>query len=228
MLIALLALGAAPASPTIYDAWGTEPFWGLTITAKAMVLDDMSAEQKVSVPTPKPKVTRLGMTYAAPGMTVIIRHEGCNDGMSDRVEADTVEVKGKEFSFQGCGGPEVLPRHIGGSSWDILTVNGETIPYVPEEDPRKRSDLFAVHWQLNSTVHANFGCGLLVGRYRARGGRIIPTERLSRTRGGACEHEAFERKVLAILAARAPVLWAEDDELELKNRAGTLRLRRRY
>jgi ribosomal protein L3 glutamine methyltransferase len=33
---------------------------------------------------------------------------------------------------------------------------------------------------------------------------------------------------LAILAARAPVLWAEDDELELKNRAGTLRLRRRY
>lgn len=109
-----------------------------------------------------------------------------------------------------------------------MTIDGETIPYVPQEEPGKRSELFAVHWQLNSTVHANFGCGLLIGRYRARGGRITPTERLSRTAGGGCEHEAFERKVLKVLAAPAPVLWAEDDEIELKNRAGTLRLRRRY
>jgi len=227
MLIAMLVLAAA-APASIYEAWGTEPFWGLTITARTMVLDDNSAERKISVPTPKPKVTRLGMTYAAPGMTVNIRHEGCNDGMSDSVEADTVEVQGKDFSFEGCGGPEVLPRHIGGSSWDIMTIDGETIPYVPQEEPGKRSELFAIHWQLNSTVHANFGCGLLIGRYRARGGRITPAERLSRTGGGSCEHEAFERKVLKVLAAPAPVLWAEDDEIGLKNRAGTLRLRRRY
>ena len=227
MLVALIALAAA-APASIYEAWGTEPFWGLTINARTMVLDDNSAERKISAPTPKPRITRLGMAYAAPGMTVIIRHEGCNDGMSEGIEADTVEVKGEEFSFQGCGGTEVLPRHIAGSSWDIMTVNGETIPYVPEEDPRKRSDLFAVHWQLNSTDHANLGCGLLIGRYRASGGTITPTERLSRTGGGPCEHEAFEHKVLRILAAPAPVLWAEDDEIELKNRAGTLRLRRRY
>ena len=137
-------------------------------------------------------------------MTVIIRHEGCNDGMSDSVEADTVQVKGEDFSFHGCGGPIVLPRHIAGSSWDIMTVNGETIPYVPNEDTRKRSELFAVHWQLNSTVHANFGCGLLIGRYRAGGGRITPTEQLARRAGGTCEHEAFERQVLAILGRAGP------------------------
>jgi len=228
MIIALIALAAAAPAP-IYDAWGTEPFWGLTITRKTMVVDDQSAERKISAPTPQPKVTRLGMTYAAPGMTVIIRHEGCNDGMSEGVQADTVEVKLKDYSFHGCGGPDVLPRHIAGSSWDIYSVNGETIPYVPEEDPRHRSDLFAIHWQLNRTVHANFGCGLLIGRYRAGGGRITPTAKLAREAGGTCPHEAYERKVLAILAAPAPVVWMEDDEeIELKNRAGTLHLRRRY
>lgn len=108
MLIAMLALAAA-APASIYEAWGTEPFWGLTITARTMVLDDNSAERKISVPTPKPKVTRLGMTYAAPGMTVVIRHEGCNDGMSDSVEADTVEVKGKDFSFEDAAGPRSSP-----------------------------------------------------------------------------------------------------------------------
>lgn len=227
MLIAFLALATA-APESIYEAWGTEPFWGLTITAKTMVVDDQSAERKISAPTPKPVITRLGMTYSAPGMTVIIRHEGCNDGMSDSVEADTVEVKVEDYSFRGCGGPEVLPRHIAGSSWDIMTVNGETVPYVPDENPQQRSELFAVHWQLNSTVHANFGCGLLIGRYRAGGGRITSTEKLARRGGGTCEHQDFERRVLAILDRPAPVLWAEDDEIEIKNRAGTLRLRRRY
>lgn len=227
-MIALIALAAAGPA-IVYDAWGTEPFWGVTITRKTMTLDDQSAEQKTSVPTPKPKVTRLGMTYTTPKMTVVIRHEGCNDGMSEGVYADTVEVKfNKDHSFRGCGGPEVKPRHIAGSSWDIYTLNGETVPYVPQDDPRARSDLFAIHWQLNSTVHANLGCGELIGRYRAGSGRITPTEKMA-ARGGACEHSEFERDALAVLAASAPVRWLEDgEEIELKNQAGTLRLRRRY
>ena len=61
MIIALIALAAAAPAP-IYDAWGTEPFWGLTITRKTMVVDDQSAERKISAPTPQPKVTRLGMS----------------------------------------------------------------------------------------------------------------------------------------------------------------------
>lgn len=228
MLIALIALAAAGSAPH-YEAWGTEPFWGLTITRRSMILDDQSAEQKTKVPTPKPKVTRLGMTYSTPKMTVIIRHEGCNDGMSESVAADSVEVRlNGERAFSGCGGPEVKPRHIAGSSWDIYTLNGETIPYVPQDDRRARSDLFAIHWQLNGTVHANLGCGELIGRYKAGGGRITPTERM-KPRAGKCEHMKFERDALAVLAASAPVRWLEDgEEIELKNKAGTFHLRRRY
>ena len=228
MLIALLALAAAGPA-LLYGAWGTEPFWGLTITRKSMILDDQSAEKKTEVPTPKPVITRLGMTYSTPKMTVVIRHEGCNDGMSERVEADTVEVRlDGQRAFSGCGGPEVKPRHIAGSSWDIYSLNGETIPYVPQDDPRARSDLFAIHWQLNRTVHANLGCGELIGRYKAGGGRIAPTERM-RALGGKCEYREFERGALAILAASAPVRWLENgEEIELKNKAGTLHLRRRY
>src|SRR5215212_4313586 len=113
MFLAMLAAAAAK-SALLYTAGGTEPFWGLAIDRKSMVLDDQSAERKIRAPTPKRKVTRTGVTYATPRMTVRIRHEGCNDGMSESIEADTVEVIVAGMRFRGCGGPEVPPKHIAG------------------------------------------------------------------------------------------------------------------
>jgi uncharacterized membrane protein len=226
MIMAMLAAAAAK-SAVLYTAAGTEPFWGLTIDRRTMVLDDASAERKIRAPTPKPKITRTGITYATERMTVRIRHEGCNDGMSDTIEADTVEVTFGDGLFRGCGGPEVKPRHIAGSSWDVESIDGESIPYVEAETFDHRRVLFTIHWQLNSTVHANLGCGELLGRYRAANGRIVPTERLS-PRPGRCEHEAFQRKALAILAAPASIRWIEDDQAELRGSRGVIKLRRRY
>jgi uncharacterized membrane protein len=227
MILAMLAAAAAK-SAVLYTAGGTEPFWGLTIDRKSMVLDDQSAERKVRAPTPKPKVTRTGVTYATPRMTVRIRHQGCNDGMSESIEADTVEVIIEDMRFRGCGGPEVLPRHIGGSSWDVMTVNGEAAPVEEDQDPRQDNGRFAIHWQLNSTFRADLGCGERIGRYRAANGRIVPTVALSAT-SGRCEHAAFERRAAAILAAPVSIRWIEKtDEAEIRNSTGVIRLRRRY
>jgi uncharacterized membrane protein len=108
MILAMLAAAAAK-SAVLYTAAGTEPFWGLTIGRRTMLLDDESAERKIRAPTPRPKVTRLGATYATPAMTVRIRHEGCNDGMSEGVYADSVEVILKDMRFRGCG--ELIGRY---------------------------------------------------------------------------------------------------------------------
>src|SRR6059058_2948295 len=124
MMLAMIAAAAAKAT-IVYSASGTEPFWGLTIDRRTMLLDDASLERKIRARTPKPQVTRIGATYSTPTMIVRIRHEGCNDGMSEGVYADTVEVILKDARFRGCGGPEVLPHHIAGSSWDMVTINGE-------------------------------------------------------------------------------------------------------
>ena len=226
MILAMLA--AAAAKPAIlYSAGGTEPFWGLEIDRKTMVLDDLSGERKIRAPTPKPKVTRIGATYATPTMTVRIRHEGCNDGMSEGLYADTVEVLFEDLRLRGCGGPEVLPRHIGGSSWSLVTINAERVPFE-EADGRLRDDgAFAIHWQLNSTVRANLGCGEVLGRYRAANGRIVSTAPLSPP-PGRCDHEALQGRAAAILSAPVSIRWIGDDGAELRGSRGVIRLRRRY
>jgi uncharacterized membrane protein len=225
MILAMLAAAAAK-SAVLYSAGGTEPFWGLEIGRKTMLLDIASADRKARAPTPRPKVTRTGATYATPTMTVRIRHEGCNDGMSEGVYADSVEVIFEDMRLRGCGGPEVQPRHIGGSSWTLVSVNGEDVPSQGDEDLRERP-LFAIHWQLNSTVRAYLGCGERLGRYRAANGRIVST--VPTPASVRCEHAALERRAAAILAAPVSVRWIEkDDEAELRNSRGILRLRRRY
>jgi uncharacterized membrane protein len=226
MILAMLAAAAAK-SAVLYSAGGTEPFWGLEIGRKTMILDIASADRKVRAPTPKPKVTRTGATYATRNMTVRIRHEGCNDGMSEGVYADSVEVIIGDMRFRGCGGPEVLPRHIGGSSWDLVAIDGKDVPVQPAERAWETGRLFVVHWQLNSTVRANLGCGELLGRYRAAKGRIVSTTPLA-AGSGSCEHNALERRATAILSVPVSIRWIGDDEAELTNGRGVIRLRRRY
>jgi uncharacterized membrane protein len=224
MILAILAAAAAK-SAVLYSAAGTEPFWGLTIDRRTMLLDDASSERKIRARTPKPKVTRTGATYATPTMTVRIRHEGCNDGMSEGIYADSVEVLIEDMRLRGCGGPEVLPRHIGGSSWTLVSVNGDDVPLQADDELRERP-LFAIHWQLNSTVRAFLGCGERLGRYRAANGRIVSAVPIAPVR---CEHAALERRAAAILAVPVSVRWIEKgDEAELRNSRGVLRLRRRY
>lgn len=225
MILAFLAAAAAqPALP--YSASGTEPFWGLTIDRRTMVLDDASAERKIRAPTPRPRVTRIGATYATRTMTVRIRHQGCNDGMSDGLYADTVEVLYQDIRFRGCGGPEVLPRHVGGSSWSIVAIDREAPP-LPDNRPERDDDAFVIHWQLNATVRANLGCGERLGRYRATDGRIIPTEPLALP-PKACRPSALERRAAAILAEPVAIRWIGDDGAELRGKRGIIRLRRRY
>src|SRR4051812_5320215 len=78
MMLAMIAAAAAK-SAILSSASGTEPFWGLTIDRRTMLLDDASLERKIRARTPKPQVTRTGATYSTPTMIVRIRHEGCND-----------------------------------------------------------------------------------------------------------------------------------------------------
>jgi len=93
-----------PAPPSgVYQATGTEPFWGLTIDPQQMVFT-LSGSQPVAQPTPRVIVGFAGEISQTPRLNVNIVHAQCSDGMSDRTYPDKVQVTVDGHQFNGCGG----------------------------------------------------------------------------------------------------------------------------
>lgn len=87
-----------------YRATGTEPFWGLSVTAR---------ELRVTWPEPEPSITTAytieerpdGRLYKGAAFTATVTHKTCSDGMSDRVYPHTVKVEIGARLLHGCGWP---------------------------------------------------------------------------------------------------------------------------
>lgn len=87
-----------------YRAQGTEPFWDLTVDDRQMIFTDRGTNVSVTQPTPSVIVGVAGEIYRTPRIELNIVHAKCNDGMSDRVYPDTIQVSVDGRPFQGCGG----------------------------------------------------------------------------------------------------------------------------
>ncbi len=103
-----LILLAAAATPLLYHALGTEPFWSVTITQRAIRLERPDTPPLV-VRRPPARVTRKGRRYATRKITVEIVRARCSDGMSDRLYPDTVTVRLRHTTLHGCGGRAIAP-----------------------------------------------------------------------------------------------------------------------
>jgi heat shock protein HslJ len=69
-----------------------------------------------------------GRRYVTRRLTVDITRQQCNDGMSDRIYADTVRVTVDGRSLQGCGGTILPPATLQDTSWEIVAINGRSVP----------------------------------------------------------------------------------------------------
>lgn len=106
LLAPALLLGlpaAAQPNREPYRALGTEPFWSLTID-KVTIRYEPADGRRITVAKPRPIVGINGELYRTPRITVDITHTRCSDGMSDRVYADTVQLRIGRWTYQGCGG----------------------------------------------------------------------------------------------------------------------------
>ena len=90
-----------PAAP--YRGIGTEPFWSVTIDDRNITFD-LSGEQPIVQPRPRPIIGVAGEIYRTPRIDVNIVHAQCSDGMSDRVYPDKLQVTVDGKRFDGCGG----------------------------------------------------------------------------------------------------------------------------
>jgi uncharacterized membrane protein len=102
---ALLAscMTVPPPPPAPYRATGTEPFWNLLIDERNITFIQPDA-QPILQPTPRVIHGIAGEIYQTPRINVNIVHATCNDGMSDRVYPDKVQVSVDGRQFNGCGG----------------------------------------------------------------------------------------------------------------------------
>jgi heat shock protein HslJ len=92
------------ADPAAYHALGTEPGWSLTIGARTMRFSGPYGVGPVSEATPRVIYGFAGEIYQGKRIRVNIVHGKCNDGMSDRVYTDSVQLGVDGKSYRGCGG----------------------------------------------------------------------------------------------------------------------------
>lgn len=112
----LLAAGA-DAAPSRYlinrvnvleplTAAGTEPFWGVTLTGRAVVWSDPETENRTGR-VGKPKLSRgkavwKGEVSGLGAFTLTLTRGPCSDGMSDFTYPLTATIKTADMTLNGC------------------------------------------------------------------------------------------------------------------------------
>ncbi|HMG47501.1 MAG TPA: META domain-containing protein [Allosphingosinicella sp.] len=210
-LLALL-LAAAP-----YHGHGTEPFWGVTITGNRIVFE--SPDDSRIVATARPRAIRGGRVYRAQRLTVEIRHGECNDGMSDRYQADSVRVwLGRRAGpgLEGCGGATLAPASLADTAWGIAANDGEAVP-AAEDYTLQFSE---------GRILGQAGCNHFSGPYREAIRTLTPGPIVATRMACPEPRMRHERRVLALLAGPVRFAYPDGETLVLTGNGGTIRLRR--
>lgn len=224
---------ARPAVQSDYRAIGTEPFWDLTI-ARDLVFTDRGSNVSVVQPTPAVRSGVTGEIYQSQRIRVNIVHSKCNDGMSERIYPDTVQVTVDNRQYRGCGGPasffvevdergnpQILSARPGPvttlerTRWRVARINGRAVP--------RRGDY---HLDFDSgRILARFGCNSISGPY-SQSGTTLDAGVLASTQM-ACPNTSIESQGSAILDQVMTIAVIGRNRLLLSNTAGTIELARR-
>jgi heat shock protein HslJ len=198
LTLALLAFTAPalaqPPAPEgeIYDAHGTEPFWGLTFEDGKIVYTDQDGA-RTEVARPRPVTSRAGThVYRTARMTVEISHEGrCNDGMGEYEYPDTVRVRfGRGTrALEGCGGGILPPVTLAGTGWAIVDIDGTQ---VGGED-------YALQFDDAGRLTGQAGCNHFSGPYAQTGRSLAPGAIIATRMACPGERMTHERKLLELL-----------------------------
>lgn len=93
-------------------ALGTEPFWGLDVSAEGLNWSGVD-ETPLTAPNPGPGLagtTAIWRTRTADGQTLVLTliATECSDGMSDRIYPLTARVELGERAFMGCAASQAF------------------------------------------------------------------------------------------------------------------------
>lgn len=207
-----LLLAAAP-----YHGHGTEPFWGVTIDGNRILFE--SPDDSRIRATARPRAIRGGRVYESPRLTIEIRHRACNDGMSDRYQADTVRVwlgRRTGRGLEGCGGAALPPASLADTGWAIVAIGGEDVA---------RAEDYNLQFS-EGRIHGQAGCNRFSGPYREAGRTLTPGPMIATRMACPAPRMRHERDVLRLLGGSVRVAYPDGETLVLTGNGGTIRLRR--
>lgn len=92
------------------QAAGTEPFWGLKVSAKELVFS-RPARNDLRVANPGPRMEGKSAVWAVPNgeLELTLTPGHCSDGMSDRDYPYTAVVVADGQTLSGCARPGMAP-----------------------------------------------------------------------------------------------------------------------
>ncbi|MBY4637770.1 META domain-containing protein [Sphingopyxis sp. XHP0097] len=179
--------------PAAYMALGTEPGWTLEITPAQLDYHGDYGETRITAANPGARPSFNGRRYVTDRLTVDITHGECNDGMSDRLYADTVMVIADGKTVKGCGGAILAPTDLAGTSWTFVSING-----VAVAADRPTSLAFEA-----DRLSGSAGCNRFSGSW-SREGAMLTAGPLMATKM-ACPGAGTEQENAFFALMRAPV-----------------------
>jgi len=205
----------ADSGAILYKAVGTEPGWSLTVRAARMDYAGDYGEVNIAEPTP-PDFRAVHGTYRSGKLQVTISPGPCSDGMSDLTYRQTVRVTADGRTVSGCGGGTIAANTLAGTSWSVMSVNGNPVP--------AGGDYFVQF--TDKALSAKFGCNSISGQYRNNGDHVA-VGNLQQTLMGCPEPAAsFERDATGLLRSNIRVERIGGERLRLVSEAGTIELKR--
>jgi heat shock protein HslJ len=211
ILVACQTAAPEQTSPEVYfTARGSEPGWIVRFDSEKIAFEGDYGETKITVAKPEGRPSFNGMRYLTDRLTVDVTHATCTDGMSGQRYAETVTVAANGKEYKGCGGRNLPPESLDGTSWTILMM--DQLPVIDGISTELR---FA-----DEKVSGNGGCNRLSGSYTTKGGDII-FGALVATRMACPEKQmAQEAKLMSLLKGKVTTRYTVDGDLILTNESG--------
>lgn len=201
---------AAPPVPTpevYFTARGQEPGWIVRFDAEKIAFEGDYGETKIIVPKPEGRPSFNGMRYITDRLTVDVTHSTCTDVMSGQRYAETVTVLVGSKEYKGCGGRNLPPESLDGTSWTIVMM--DQMPVLEGVPTALR---FA-----EGRVSGSGGCNSISGSYTAKGGDLIFGELMATEMACAEKQMAQEAKLLSLLKGKVSTRYTVDGNLILTN-----------
>jgi heat shock protein HslJ len=197
--------------PEVYfTARGNEPGWIVRFNSEKIAFEGDYGETKITVAKPEGRPSFNGMRYLTDRLTVDVTHATCADVMSGQRYAETVIVLANGKEYKGCGGRNLPPESLDGTSWTILMM--DQLPVIDGISTELR---FA-----DGKLSGTGGCNRISGSYTTKGGDIIFGALVTTRMACPKKQMAQEAKLMSLLQGKVTTRYTVDGDLILTNESG--------
>ncbi len=197
-------------SQVYFTARGNEPGWIVRLDSENIRFEGDYGETKITVAKPEGRPSFNGMRYLTDRLTVDVTHATCTDGMSGQRYAETVTVLANGKAYKGCGGRNLPPESLDGTSWTMIMLD-----HLPVLERIPTALRFS-----NGEVSGSGGCNSISGSYTTKSGNLFFSRIIATEMACVAKQMEQEAKLLSLLQGKVTTRYTVDGDLILTNESG--------